>query len=285
MDVAVNWELYTNSPAAIATAETPALLRPPDEITTKGQLHFPFDGEMSHWQSGETVRDFVRRLQPSTANELEVGPWIWIRNPFLPPRVDRQQDEEALTVSGQQLLQDYLDLKDETAAKMPGSVKASITRKLGPRRSELEQDLKQTAINAQYLTGKWLLFPSLAEVDRIWSTVAQSVCKGQLGPMAKVATGSIKSPDGARVICIYTKDFTDQKDVKRVLDALVELDLVDLHSTQSISYKSDAYTVLGIDYNNEYGIKASQYRSRELLGGATRQQPAPAKKQRTGFTF
>lgn len=282
-DVSSDWKCHASSPATVAMRASPTT--PATEDTDKAQLYFPFDGSISHRQSTETVDDFVRRLRPSTVKTLDVGDWIWIRNPFIPPRTDRKQDEEALRVLGQQLLDDYLDIKQKTTLKMSGNVRASLTPRLGPQRTKLEQELKQTAINANYLSGKWLLFPLLAEVDRVWQSVAEGVSKGQLGPKAKVATASNKSGDGARVICIYTEDFSDQKDVKRVLDALGELDLIDAYSAQGISYKSDAYTVLGIDYGNGYDIKPSQYRSKELLRGKTVQKAASIKKSRTGFTF
>ncbi|QSS62063.1 hypothetical protein I7I51_04240 [Histoplasma capsulatum] len=37
-------------------------------------------------------------------------------------------------------------------------------------------------------SSKWVLFPSLRQVDRAWGIVAESIARGQLGIGAKVAT-------------------------------------------------------------------------------------------------
>jgi len=64
------------------------------------------------------------------------------------------------------------------------------------------------------------------------------------------------------VICVYTKDFSDLTDVKRVLSNLNELNIV--NKAMRINYKCDAYTHLGIMSDNPYKLRASLYSSDEV---------------------
>lgn len=73
--------------------------------------------------------------------------------------------------------------------------------------------------------------------------------------------------NAARLICVYTKDFTDVADVRRVLLGLVEMGLVRADMPRGITYKCDAYTYLDIYGNNEFGLRASIYSSKEMGGG------------------
>lgn len=68
-----------------------------------------------------------------------------------------------------------------------------------------------------------MLFPSLSEVNHTWSLIARATIAGELGYAAKVATDD--GTQNSRLICIYTPDFSDRKDVKRVLERLLELGL------------------------------------------------------------
>lgn len=67
-----------------------------------------------------------------------------------------------------------------------------------------------------------MLFIEQTDVNAVWSAVAKATAKNELGIAAKVA------PDEGdtrkhRLICIYTEDFTDMKDVARVLSKLKDL--------------------------------------------------------------
>ena len=111
-----------------------------------------------------------------------------------------------------------------------------------------------------------MLFPPLAQVDNAWAKVCHAVDADRLGITAKVATASDDGYFSSRLICIYTADFTDIQDVKRVLREMVKLGLVKTDTPNGVSYyKCDAWTHLGIYSKNEYGLKPSVYSSRELL--------------------
>ena len=113
-----------------------------------------------------------------------------------------------------------------------------------------------------------MIFPSASEVNHHWSLVAQGTIAGELGHAAKVATDD--GTQNSRLICIYTPDFTDKKDVKRVLERLCEMGLCNrngaLAQGRAIYYKADAWTYLELNSGNEYGLRASMFSSREVLG-------------------
>ena len=79
-----------------------------------------------------------------------------------------------------------------------------------------------------------MIFCQSNEVNAVWSAVARATADNDLGIAAKV------SPDGGegrdRLICIYTKDFTDVKDVTRVVQKMRNLGLVTLKE-KPIYYK------------------------------------------------
>ena len=56
------------------------------------------------------------------------------------------------------------------------------------------------------------------------------------------------------VICVYTRDYTDEEDVMRVEQQLRMIGI-----TGQLSYKPDIYTTLGIYYSNPYKLKPTVY--------------------------
>ena len=111
-----------------------------------------------------------------------------------------------------------------------------------------------------------MLFPSPDQVNSAWSLVATATANDELGIAAKVGADE-GDPDKARLICVYTVDFEDKMDVKRVLEKLYEMKLCNRNGAmaegKAIYYKADAYTYLDILGGNEWGLKASLYSSRE----------------------
>lgn len=96
-------------------------------------------------------------------------------------------------------------------------------------------------------SGKWMLFPDNQNVDHTWNKVKDLLGSKQLGGGAKVSTGGDK-----HVICVYTHDFEDLKDVFRVLVALRR------SSVQNgfIHYKTDETTREGIYKTHEAAKRA-----------------------------
>lgn len=126
-----------------------------------------------------------------------------------------------------------------------------------------------------------MLFPAAEDLTRVWREVVEGTINNRLGSAAKVATDQGRKD--RRLICVYTKDFRDIEDVRRVLKELVAQGLVD--SGRGIYYKADAYTYLDIYGENaaEYGLQASVYSSQKLLSlaKAPKSEPVPRKKQST----
>jgi hypothetical protein len=118
-----------------------------------------------------------------------------------------------------------------------------------------------------------MLFPSPADVNRVWRLVAEAVVDGRLGDTAKVAPADPPNPfvaapkkQASHLICVYTKDFSDLEDVQRVLEELIELGLAPRNASDgAIYYKADVYTHLDLSSSNPYGLKASLYSSKDIM--------------------
>jgi len=133
---------------------------------------------------------------------------------------------------------------------------------------------------------QWMLFPAEHNAEKTWRQVVEAVVENKLGTAAKIAT------DGdTRLICIYTKDFSDIADVTRVVNALADLKLVYRDAPRGIYYKCDAFTYLDISSGNEYGIAASLYSSKDIFSSAAKleqavkQSPKQQKKLTDGGFF
>lgn len=91
--------------------------------------------------------------------------------------------------------------------------------------------------------GKWLIFAKSNEIGQVWAKVKKATEDGRLGGFTKVRTSKANqntaNPD-INVICIYTHDWTDEKDVKRIREELRKLGI-----TNKIPYKTDQDTLNG----------------------------------------
>lgn len=92
-------------------------------------------------------------------------------------------------------------------------------------------------------SGKWLIFVPLAKVDSVWEKIRAATEEGRLGESAKVATAK-PNPNAAdsskKVICAYSYDWWDTKDVKRIRSELRALGII-----WKIPYKADEDTFAG----------------------------------------
>ncbi|KAK6387707.1 hypothetical protein LTS17_000976 [Exophiala oligosperma] len=251
--------------------------------------HNFYEGMELAKQLSESLTDFLDRLPPSQTPSSR-GHWIYIANPYPPLRktpsgkvFTEAADVATFRQLGTRLLEDFLTTKEQVESQNPGKAAGTITRLLRPERERLDSGVRDLARDSNITTGKWMLFPSSEDVDRVWSLVAQGTLEGTLGIGAKVATSpdpesaGVKDKEGSRLICVYTHDFADKEDVKRVLLGLKKLGLLngggggDAAEARAIYYKSDAYTYLDISSGNEYKLKASMFSSRDILGGWSRQ--------------
>ena len=278
-----------------------------ENINPQGHNEKPqnyYEGRASAKQLSESISDFLGRLKPSTTTPSAIGDhWIWIYNSHpQDPRPRQPEDVATFRQVGSRLLEKYLSRTADVEADNPNKPLGTITRLLRNDRLALESDLRDLAKDKGVTNGKWMLFPRESEVDRVWDTVAKAVWEGKLGIAAKVATA--KSPDelpvakrddmagpgnaggvgrdardqGQRLICIYTRNFSDKDDVQRVLRAIKDLGLLQddgfsdgtrMNSgngkVKTIYYKCDAYTYLDIGSGNEFKLKPSLYSSRDFF--------------------
>ncbi|KAL9088054.1 MAG: hypothetical protein Q9165_006395 [Trypethelium subeluteriae] len=230
-------------------------------------LYNPFEGQPDNAkQLSETVAEFTKRLPPLTSRPEDVGEWIWIANPHAEkPRSQRMED---FIEAGQALLENYMNHRRKLEETSPKLGKSGITKRLSLSRDDLKQNINELAVDTGVVGGKWMLRPSLEDLPRVWRLVAEAVAEGRLGLCAKVPPegSTYRSPTDESVVIVYTYDFTDQKDVKRVLQELVNIGLVPQEgSGRPIYYKTDAYTYLGISSENQYNLRASLYTSMEMM--------------------
>jgi hypothetical protein len=121
-------------------------------------------------------------------------------------------------------------------------------------------------------SGKWLVFVPVRYVDQYWRIVKQAVEDGKLGPAAKVATAR-PNPDEIdptrRPIVVYTTDWRDEDDVRRVLRGLRSLGI-----SWRLTYKTDEATMTGV-YGRHAGTYVSPSGSSDLINRtAARSKPS-----------
>ncbi|KAF2445813.1 DUF1917-domain-containing protein [Karstenula rhodostoma CBS 690.94] len=233
----------------------------------------PGERQPGCWQLSEMVEDFVRRLPPVSTSTYD-HEWIWVHNPHQQIQSkSKVADVNNFTIRGRELLARSLQAREDIQLDVQKKNKSLITRRLNEESRLLQQHITDLASETNVLFGKWMLFPSVEDLTRIWRLVVDGVINNRLGPSAKVAPDEGKP--GERLICIYTKDFQDKKDVLRVLRQLVSIGVVD-PKLKPIYYKADAYTYLDIYKTSaaEYGLQASTYSSQKLLSEEKLQQAA-----------
>jgi len=89
-------------------------------------------------------------------------------------------------------------------------------------------------------SGKWLIFVNPKRLDTVWRKIKYATENGKLGYESKTATAKHNSLAGKskqKVICVYTYDWTDEEDVKRVRYELKNLGII-----WEIPYKTDQDT-------------------------------------------
>jgi Basophilic leukemia-expressed protein Bles03 len=101
-------------------------------------------------------------------------------------------------------------------------------------------------------SGKWMLFVPAQQVDTWWARIRAATGDGSLGIAAKAATARpnpLETSPRTRLICVYTRDWQDRDDVRRVLVALRDLGV-----PWRLAYKTDEATSTGV-----YGRGSSVY--------------------------
>ncbi|KAI3319945.1 DUF1917-domain-containing protein [Xylariaceae sp. AK1471] len=259
--------------------ETPLKLQAKGGPGDTSHLHNPYAGDKYAWQLTESVDAFLNRLPPATTEEAPGHSWIWICNPYIkrqPKSKAKNQrvrggedevpeDEGADLVTLMQAGEERLDFASSfvNECRKSGQSKAIITRETRKAGMDAVKDILGLAKGLRVTCGKWMLFCTVFEVNEIWAIIAKATANNELGIAAKVAPKSKVDQRTERLICVYTADFSDKKDVTRVAERLKQLGLV---KSKPLYYKPDAYTYLGIASGNPWEIRASIYDTRSLLG-------------------
>jgi len=102
---------------------------------------------------------------------------------------------------------------------------------------------KGTYPEATEYSGKWLIFVRTENVDVVWGKIKKATENGLLGDESKVSTARL-NPNAVnineKVICVYTYDFRDIGDVRRIRESLRQLGII-----SKIPYKADEDTLAG----------------------------------------
>ncbi|KAF2671038.1 DUF1917-domain-containing protein [Microthyrium microscopicum] len=254
IDFHQQWSFLQRSVTAKAYTATqlldPVVSRPSTPVP-KGPRINPYEGQEDAWQLHETADEFLERVPPLNNQYLD---WLWVANPYA-KKADKfgdeggNRDHPQFMKRGIELLEDFKERK---------------ARKERPRPDDLKKAILELATENGITNGKWLLFVTTDYVNTVWRTVVKATIEDRLGNGAKIAAQD-KATGGPRVICIYTNDFNDREDIRRVVKELRELKCLHKDEKQSIWYKCDAYTYLSIMSGNEYGLKASLYGSADIL--------------------
>ncbi|KAI0453953.1 hypothetical protein F5B21DRAFT_266419 [Xylaria acuta] len=245
----------------------------------ESRLHNPYAGDTCAWQLTETVDAFLKRLPPATTEKTPGHSWIWIYNPYIKRKSRNDAENQRVRGGENEVPEDEgADLATLMQAgeerlgfassfinqfRKPGIPQALIMQESRKAGMDAAKDILDLAKGLRVTCGKWMLFCTAFEVNEVWEVIAKATAHNELGIAAKVAPKSNVDQRTERLICVYTADFSDTKEVTRVAKKLKQLGLV---KNKPLYYKPDAYTYLGIASGNPWEIRSSIYDTRSLLG-------------------
>ncbi|KAI9658109.1 MAG: hypothetical protein M1829_006834 [Trizodia sp. TS-e1964] len=250
-------------PAIVARKKAREAIEGPSE-PKKPELFNAYAGQTKcAWQLNETVDAFLRRIPPLSSEEVVVGPWIYAGNPHTDWR-PLEEDWAGLTEAGGMILNAWSAKKAQITEEMARGTAGARTAKINREMKPVVDGILSLAVNFKCTSGKWMLFPYPDDLTYTWSVIAKGTVFDELGIAAKVGTDNGQGNRVNRLICVYTRNFADEKDVRRVLNRLAELKVLP-RKNRSIYYKPDVYTHLGISSGNEFGFKPQIYASADML--------------------
>ncbi|EKM77521.1 hypothetical protein AGABI1DRAFT_61608 [Agaricus bisporus var. burnettii JB137-S8] len=133
--------------------------------------------------------------------------------------------------------------------------------------------IDELAVKYGVLSGKWLVYASSEEVDKLWRKIVGIVTfdreygsvkvssrkvlepSSESSPSATECNGGVPDPDEGHVICVYVEDYLDMDEVNRLRKAL----RFQAGVFKRIGFKPDVYTWLGLYRGNKFGIRPSKY--------------------------
>ena len=167
------------------------------------------------------------------------GGWIWCKSPVRPDktRVDREEDIVAFQ-------------REYRACVQRGE---RVSQKL----------ILDLAKKHNVVYGKWLIRVTPNDVEEIWPKIRNAVLEGKL-ETAKIAD---TLEGDVFMVCLYTNDYTDKKEVLRVRQAIHELGI---YPKSVLYYKPDCITHLDLYAGVKKGLRMTIY---SCGGGATKTKP------------
>jgi hypothetical protein len=121
------------------------------------------------------------------------------------------------------------------------------------KRNNIPRMLTYLAKKYSVKLGKWMLLFDPKDIDEKWNTIARAMYSGFLdASTAKVAPAG--HPYG-HLICVYTYNFMDLREVMKLRQQLL-----DLGFEEPLDYKADIYTNTGIYEKNDFDIPENIYR-------------------------
>ncbi|KKA28005.1 hypothetical protein TD95_004846 [Thielaviopsis punctulata] len=274
------WKATLTAPPPLMTIKPPTDSPVPDTSICDDQQN-PMEGLPFAWQVGETAASFAARLPPSSTIETESVPCIYVCNPHMnltvrhadwQSRQSRGNEYEGPEVKGalfktahdgalERLNILHRFLMGLEKVRKPQSFK---TLEANAEKATAIKNIMHLSHTCRMHSGKWMLVIDRKLIDQVWKSIVQATLNNTLGVAAKVqpANNPDKGPPRKEhLISVYTRDYTDTGDVKRVLLRLKELNLL---TARPIYYKPDIFTYVGIAYNNKYDIRASLYSSKDF---------------------
>ncbi|XP_020916944.2 uncharacterized protein LOC110254307 [Exaiptasia diaphana] len=200
-----------------------------------------------YYPQREPLAQFFERNKPSQVH-ISKAHWISV------DRIEEEEDEESGEEEGDEQNTELEECVEERLRRIAMLAEWNSLLKNPSAKKITQQTLKELAVKYKITVGKWLVFAPSSKIDKIWFTIAEAVVDGKLGFSAKVSTKN--DEEAKHVICVYTEDFTDEEDVRRVEKALRRLNINDF-----LQYKADIYTLLNIYRDNNLGIRPCIYRS------------------------
>ncbi|KAI1735159.1 hypothetical protein F4680DRAFT_312338 [Xylaria scruposa] len=208
----------------------------------------PFEGEEFAWQRDtESIDDFLTRLPPSQTWARPGLSSIWISNPNVwhAPRDDAENQhipgaEDEMPTYGN--LAELMESGEERLTFLSSAIEDSQKPRVPFERYMLEKasdqagaaaarDILKLAQDMDVTFGKWLVFCDTQEVDQIWNIIVHATRDDKLGIAAKFAARTRQDSSEPILICVYTYDFEDKEDVRRVAMMLEELGVIKANDT------------------------------------------------------
>ena len=133
------------------------------------------------------------------------------------------------------------------------------------------------------IAGKWMILIGPYNANRMWQTIANGLLDGSL-PECILSTKMNLFDDRGKKnqdvkINIYTKDFSNEREVREAETAIIELlkrSGIPIESINMMKYKAELYTHVNIFVNNKFGgegIPPSMYTSTYVGRGRGRGRP------------